>query len=64
MRGFPGTDGKTCGISDLSGAISKSSHNATLTVTSATNTTLTYSAAANHDPDGDSNGTSITVRKR
>jgi hypothetical protein len=24
---------------------------------------LTYNAAANHDPDGDSNGTSIVVNK-
>jgi hypothetical protein len=35
----------------------------TLTITSVTHATLTYTAGANHDPDGDSNGTSITVPK-
>ncbi len=33
----------------------------TFTVTSLTKSGSTYSAAANHDPDGDSNGTSIVV---
>ena len=33
----------------------------TLTVTSVTGTGYTYEVAANHDPDGDSDGTSITV---
>ncbi|MBN8247877.1 MAG: SBBP repeat-containing protein, partial [Verrucomicrobia bacterium] len=47
----------------VSGNISKSSSSATLTITGASHPTLTYSAAANHDPDGDSNGTSITVSK-
>jgi hypothetical protein len=47
----------------ISGNISKQSLSATLTITSVTHATLTYSAAANHDPDGDSNGTSITVNK-
>jgi hypothetical protein len=35
----------------------------TLTITSVTHAALTYDAGANHDPDGDSNGTSITVPK-
>ena len=35
----------------------------TFTVNNVTHSSLTYSAAANHDPDGDSNGTSITVAK-
>jgi hypothetical protein len=47
----------------ISGNISKQSPNATLTITSASHATLTYFVAANHDPDGDSTGTSITVNK-
>ncbi len=35
----------------------------TFTVASVTHATLTYKAADNHDPDGDSNGTSITVSR-
>jgi hypothetical protein len=35
----------------------------TFTVTGVTMPEKTYDAAANHDPDGDSNGTSITVKK-
>ena len=31
------------------------------TVTNVTNATRTYDSAGNHDPDGDSNGTSVTV---
>jgi hypothetical protein len=46
-----------------SGAINKSSLTATLTITGITHPTLTYSAIANHDTDGDSNGTSITIAK-
>jgi len=45
-----------------SGNISKSSPSATLSITGAGHATLTYSAA-NHDPDSDSNGTSIIVNK-
>ena len=33
----------------------------TITVTDVTHATLTYDSAANHDPDGDSDGTVITV---
>ncbi|HEU5184594.1 MAG TPA: CARDB domain-containing protein [Gemmatimonadaceae bacterium] len=33
------------------------------TVSSATRTGFTYESAANHDPDGDSNGTAIIVRR-
>lgn len=47
----------------VSGNIGKQSPSATLTITNATHATLTYAADANHDPDGDSNGTSITVNK-
>ena len=37
--------------------------NVTFTVVNVTHSTLTYSAASNHDPDGDSNGTTINVLK-
>jgi len=46
-----------------SASIANSKKNATFTVTSVTNS-LTYAAADNHDPDGDSSGgTAITVKK-
>lgn len=35
----------------------------TFTVTNVSKSGATYSAAANHDPDGDSNGTAITITK-
>ena len=35
----------------------------TFTVTNASHSSLSYQAAANHDPDGDSNGTMIVVNK-
>ena len=56
------TDGSgRCSI--LSASIANAKKNATFTVTSVTNS-LTYTAADNHDPDGDSNGgTAITVQK-
>jgi hypothetical protein len=34
---------------------------ATFTVTGLTKSGVTYQPAANHDPDGDSNGTTITI---
>jgi hypothetical protein len=36
----------------------------TFTVTGISHASMTYKAAANHDPDGDSNGSSIVVSKR
>jgi hypothetical protein len=39
----------------------KNSGSVTFTVDDVTHATLSYSAADNHDPDGDSDGTSITV---
>jgi hypothetical protein len=45
------------------GNIPKKSSTATLTITDVYHATLAYSATANHDPDGDSNGTSITIAK-
>ncbi len=47
----------------LAPSIRGSLSSVTFTVTSLTKSGLTYAASANHDPDGDSNGTSITVAK-
>jgi hypothetical protein len=65
-----GISGTANAVTDANGrctftsdTISKQNPNATLTITSVTHASLTYSAAANHDPDGDSNGTSITVAR-
>lgn len=47
-----------------SGRLLKSTDfNVTYTVTSLSHATLTYQPAANHDPDSDSDGTSITVSR-
>lgn len=51
----------TCSIS-LSG-IPKGHGSRTFTVTSVTASGQTYAAGSNHDPDGDSDGTSITITK-
>jgi hypothetical protein len=45
------------------GSMSRNRSSVTFTVGNVTHGTLTYTAASNHDPDGDSNGTSITVLK-
>jgi len=55
-----GTDG-TCTAS--TGKIPKNNEYVTFTVTGVTAGDLTYSSADNHDPDGDSDGTSITITK-
>ena len=44
------------------GSISRNKPSVTFTVTNVTSS-LTYAAAGNHDPDGSSNGSSITVIK-
>jgi len=44
-------------------AIPGGTHSVTFTVTGISHVSMTYKAAANHDPDGDSNGTSIVVRR-
>ena len=46
-----------------SAAIPKAQASVTFTITGITHATLTYRAANNADPDGDSNGTVITVTK-
>lgn len=55
-------------VSDASGkstftvsGLSLTTPSVSLTVTGATHPPLSYDAGANHDPDGDSTGTSITV---
>jgi hypothetical protein len=50
----------TCGVWRT---IGNSQTSVVWTTTGITHATLTYDATANADPDGDSNGTSITVRK-
>ena len=49
----------TCAIS--SGSIARKIQSTTFTVTAATYASTTYDPSANHDPDGDSNGTSIVI---
>jgi hypothetical protein len=55
------SDGGQCTVSKS--GILKKTGSTTFTVVTVTHTTLTYKAADNHDPDGDSNGTSITVSR-
>jgi FtsP/CotA-like multicopper oxidase with cupredoxin domain len=56
------TDGSgQCSI--IKNNINKNSSSATFTIDNVTHATLAYNAGANHDPDGDSNGTSIVVLK-
>ncbi len=64
-----GVTGSVSGTTDANGVLTVSKSNlpksvgvVTFTVTDVTGS-LTYSAADNHDPDGDSNGTSIVVNK-
>jgi hypothetical protein len=45
------------------GQIKRGSASATFSVTRVASGSLTYAASRNHDPDGDSNGTVITVNK-
>jgi len=51
----------TC--SRTTGNIAKKKGNVTLTVTNVSHASLPYQPVDNHDPDGDSNGTAITVLK-
>lgn len=51
----------SCTVS-ISG-IAKRNSSVTFTVSSVTHSSLTYDSSANHDPDGDSNGTRIVVPK-
>jgi hypothetical protein len=51
----------SCNI--LSNYATASSTAITFTITGITYSPLSYNSAANHDPDGDSNGTAITISK-
>jgi hypothetical protein len=55
------TGGGQCAVTRST--ISKSNGTATFTVTNITHATLTYASTGNHDPDGDSSGTTITVKR-
>ena len=55
-----GADG-TCMVN--SGTFPAKKGEAELAVTGATHPDLTYAAAVNHDPDGDSTGTTIQLSK-
>jgi len=65
--GSTGTGTCTTGSSGTciiqSASIKKATSQATFSVTSITFADLTYAAAENHDPEADSNGTAIVVRK-
>ena len=53
----------TSGVCSVTKSLGNSVVSVTLTVTNATKTSFTYTAGANHDPDGESNGTVIVVSK-
>jgi subtilisin family serine protease len=55
------TSAGTCSVS--TGKISRNVASLTWTVTNVTHASLSYNSAGNSDPDGDSNGTSITVNR-
>lgn len=63
------TTGTASGTTGSDGTVTFSTGNmpggtgVTFTVSTVTHDTLAYDATANHDPDGDSDGTSITVSK-
>jgi subtilisin family serine protease len=50
-------------VSFTTASLSKKIGSVTFTITDVTGANLTYDPSANHDPDTDSNGTSITVNK-
>lgn len=65
--GFSGTASCTTDTSGrctvVTGNIPNKKTSATFTVTSVTASGLSYASGANHDPDGDSNGSQITVNR-
>lgn len=70
VRWSGGFTGSASCITDASGScsrttgnIAKKKGNVTLTVTNVSHASLSYELGSNHDPDGDSNGTAITVLK-
>jgi len=67
VAGASGTDSCTTDVSGtctvVSGQVSKNVSPITFRVDDVTHATLTYAAADNYDPDGDSDGTTISVNK-
>jgi hypothetical protein len=65
--GFTGTATATTDANGqcmfATGLIPRSSTSATFSVTGALNPSFSYAGGTNHDPDGDSNGTSISVTR-
>jgi subtilisin family serine protease len=57
------TTGSTGSCQISTGSISKNAAGVTFTVTAATRSSYVYQSAGNHDPDGDSTGTVITVAR-
>lgn len=57
------TTGSNGRCSITSGTIRRAQSSTTFTVNNVTHSTLTYQPADNHDPDGDSDGTSISISK-
>jgi serine protease AprX len=66
-NGYTGTSscttGSTGSCSVSTGNIKNIKTSVTFTTSNLSKSGYTYNAAANHDPDGDSNGTQITVTK-
>ena len=65
--GFAGSDSCITGgsgqCSVISDEVGKKNSSMTFTVSGVSASGLTYEAGVNHDPDGDSSGTAITVVK-
>ncbi|MGZ8939155.1 MAG: S8 family serine peptidase, partial [Limisphaerales bacterium] len=64
--GFTGSASATTGANgqcSLVTALISKSNSATFSITALQHPSLAFKVSANHDPDGDSNGTSITVNK-
>jgi serine protease AprX len=65
--GFSGSGSCTTNASGqcsvTSGSIRKRNSSTAMTVINVTHAVRTYNSSNNHDPDGDSNGTTITVTK-
>ncbi|MEO8357144.1 MAG: S8 family serine peptidase [Chloroflexota bacterium] len=63
VKGTASCTTNTNGTCSVSKTISNRSASATLTVTNAAKASFTYAATDNHDPDGDSNGTTIVISR-
>jgi hypothetical protein len=61
--GFAGNASCTAPCTVTTGNLNKSKTSVTFTVTNVTKSGATYVSSSNHDSEGDSNGTSITILK-